>query len=199
MNPISIAYNWLKAHPNVRATIVILLVFLLGFGTAFYTHPAKIVEHTKIQTVTKTDIQYKDRIVTQKVYVQAEKKHTHTETTTVKKPDGTAETKVVTDENVDESKSNNTNTTDNKQEVVTQVVTQTITKDKLVLNQPDWRLGAGVGYSFATLGGAPQIGLPGMKGLVVQVQADRRILGPVFVGLSLNTQWTAFINVSAAF
>ena len=193
------AYNWIKGHPKLLVLLLIVLAFLGGYGSAYFGHPAKIVEHTQIKTVTETKIQYQDRIVTQKVYVEVEKKHEHTETTTTKKPDGTTETHTTTDDNIDESQSNNTNTTAQHQETVTQVVTKTVYKDKLVLRQPDWRVFAGVGFAFSTLAGQPEVGLPSMHGLVVQAGADRRILGPVFLGVSLNTQGTGFVNLSGVF
>lgn len=199
MNPVMTVYAWLKNHPKVRCALLCLLVFVLGFGSSFYAHPAKVVEHTKVVTQTQTKVEYKDRVVTQKVYVQAEKKHTHTTTTTTKKPDGSSTTTTTTDTSTDESASNHQTTDQQNQGVVTQVQTQIVEKEKLVLRPPDWRIYAGVGYQFAKFGGAPETGIPGMNGAVVQVGVDRRILGPVFLGVSLNTQYTAFVNVGATF
>lgn len=199
MNPITVAYTWLKNHPKIRCALLCLLVFGLGYGTSFYAHPAKVVEKEKIVTQVQTKVEYKDRVVTQKVYVQAEKKKTHSTTTTVKNKDGSSTTTTTTDTSTDETASNHQTTDEQKQQVVTKVETQIVEKEKLVLREPDWRVYAGVGYQFATLGGAPQTGISGMNGVVVQVGADRRIVGPVFVGLSLNTQYTAFVNLSAAF
>jgi hypothetical protein len=199
MNPLTAAWNWLKAHPRLRAAIVLVLVFMLGFGSAFYAHPAKVVEKEKIVEHTKVQIQYQDRIVEKKVYVQVEKKHEHTETVQTKKPDGTVVT--LTKQDADTNTGTNETTDSTATHTLTEVkyVDRIVEKEKLVLRQPDWRVMVGVGYAFATLAGQPEIGLPSMHGLVVQAGADRRILGPVFVGVSLNTQGTAFVNLSAVF
>lgn len=199
MNPLTVVYTWLKNHPKILCASLCLLAFILGYGSSFYAHPAKVMEHTKVVTQVQTKIEYKDRVVTQKVYVQAEKKKTHSTTTTVKNKDGSSTTTTTTDTSTDETASNHQTTDENKQQVVTQIQTQIVEKEKLVLRQPDNRLYAGIGYQFATFGGAPETGIPGMRGTVVQIGYDRRIAGPVFLGVSLNTQYTAFLNVSAAF
>lgn len=192
-------WNWLKTHPKVSIGVLLLLAFALGFGSAVYAKPAKTVEKTKIVTQIQDKIVYQDRWQTKTVYVEAEKKHEHTETTETKKPDGTVvvQTKTDTDTSDDINKQASTDATHQMTE--TKYITQTIEKEKLVLRQPDWRVYAGLGYAFAGFAGQSEIGLPGLHGLVVQAGADRRILGPVFFGISLNTQGTAFANLSVSF
>lgn len=199
MNPFSVAWNWMKAHPRLRAAIVLVIVFALGFGTSFYVKPAQVIEKEKIVEHIKTEVQYKDKIVEKKVYVAVEKKHEIATTTVNTHPDGTATTTTTTTTDVNSGVNETTDTTATHVITETKYVDRIVEKEKQVLRQPDWRVGVGLGYSFATLAGQPEIGLPSMHGLVVQAGAARRILGPVFVGVSLNTQGTAFVNLSASF
>lgn len=196
MTLIKMFFDWLKKHPNARCVLFCLIALMLGAGLSYTFKPAKVVEHTKTVTEVQTKVEYKDRVVTQKVYVQAEKKRVHTTTTTVRNKDGSSTTTVNKDESTDENSSTHSTVDAQKQEVVTKVETKLVEHDKLVLRQPDWRVYAGVGYQFAKFAGAPETGIPGMNGIVVQVGADRRIAGPIWLGVSLNTQYTAFVNLS---
>jgi len=199
MTPFTVAWNWLKAHPVIRTIAFCLLVFALGFGTAIFARPAKVVEKTKTVTQYQDKIVYQDRVVTQIQYVQVEKKHeTQTQTVTTH-TDGTSTTVTQTTTDTNNNVNQTTNTDENKTKTETKYITQIVEKEKMVLNQPNWLVHAGVGYQFAKFAGQNETGIPGMQGVVVEVGADRRIAGPVFIGLSLNTQYTAFLNLSAAF
>lgn len=199
MNPISVVWNWLKAHPAVRTLILVVLAFALGFGTCIFAKPAKTIEKTKTVTTYQDKIVYQDRIVTKTVLVKAEQKHEHTQTTETKKPDGTVVTQTTVDTDTKDNVNKNVDTDATHQQTETKYVTQIVEKEKLVLNQPNWHVFAGVGYAFATLAGQSEIGVPGLKGLVIQAGVDRRIIGPVSIGLSLNTQGTGFVNLGGTF
>jgi len=199
MTPFTAIWNWFKAHPTIRTIILCLLVFALGFGTAIFARPAKVVEKERVVTQYQDKVVYQDRVVTQIKYVQVEKKHEQQTQTVTTHTDGTSTTVTQTTTDTNNNVNQTTDTDESKTKVETKYVTQIVEKEKLVLNQPNWRVYAGVGYQFAKFGGAPETGIPGMDGIVVQVGADRRIAGPVFLGVSLNTQYTAFLNLSAAF
>lgn len=185
-----------SSHKRLVAEIVgALLLLLLGIGIGHF----KPVVQTKTVTVTKTEVQtkveYKDRVQVQKVYVQSEKKHEHTETTTVKKPDGTVETKIVQDENTTEDTHVNTTKDEHQESTSTQTVKQDVTQKTLTLAQPNWSVYAGAGIDVTTFLGQSQNGIPGMKGFVIQAGVDRRIAGPVWMGLFGNTEGVAGLNV----
>lgn len=179
-----------SGHKRLVAEIVgALLLLLLGIGIGHF----KPVVKTQTVTVTKTEVQtkveYKDRVQVQKVYVQVEKKHEHTETTTTKKPDGTVETKVVQDENTDTDTDVNTTKDEQRQSTTNQTIKQDVKQKTLTLAQPNWRLTLGAGVDIpSTLLGHEQGGIPGMRGFVLQAGVDRRIAGPVWMGLFGNTE-----------
>lgn len=199
MNPFSLVWNWFKVHPRIRLAIMLLIVFILGAGTSFYLKPAQVIEKEKIVEKIKVQTQYQDKIVEKKVYVAVEKKHETATTTTNTHPDGTSTTTTTTTTDTNTGVNETTDTTETHALTVTKYVDRIVEKEKQVLRQPDWRVSVGVGYAFAGLASQPEIGLPSMHGVVVQAGADRRILGPVFLGVSLNTQGTAFVNLSASF
>lgn len=199
MTPITAVWNWLKAHPAIRTVVLCLIVFALGFGTAIFAQPAKVVEKTKTVTQYQDKIVYQDRVVTKIQYVQVEKKHETSTSTTTTQKDGTSTTTTQTTTDTNNNVNQTTDTDENKTKTETKYVTQIVEKTKTVLQQPDWRVYAGVGYQFAKFAGQNETGIPGMDGIVVQAGADRRIIGPVFLGVSLNTQYTAFLNLSGVF
>lgn len=197
--PDSVKNVWTNHKGIVIAVVACLLCLLLGYGGGRYAQPAKVVEKEKVVTVDHDVIKYQDRIVTQKVYVEVEKEHKHQETTTTKKPDGEVVTTTKTDTDVDESTKADTNKTEEKVVYQDRIVTQTVEKEKLVLRQPDWRISAGAGYSIPYALGQASPGVPGMQGFVVNAGVDRRIVGPVWLGVQGNTQGVVGLQLSAVF
>lgn len=188
--------EFMKSHKRAAAYVLgVLLVFAAGYGAAIMSRPAKVVEKTVVKTQVQTVVQYQDRVVTQKVYVQVQARHRHTETVTTKRPDGTVVTQTKTDSDVN----TNTNVAQHADaqhaQTVVQRVVQTVYKEKLVLQQPNWSVYAGAGYALPTALGHPQLGVPGMDGFVVQAGIDRRIAGPFWLGLWGNTQGTIGLNL----
>jgi hypothetical protein len=175
-------------RPWLWAVVAALLLLLLGYGAGRYATPAKVVEKEVVKTQLQDKIVYKDRIVTQKVLVEVAKRDTHTVTATTKKPDGTVTTTVTRDDHVDEHKKDDTNTTETASKVETKVITQTVEKLKIVQSQASWRVSAGVGVSVPHFLGQGDVGIPGMQGAVVTVGADRRIVGPLWLGVWGTTQ-----------
>lgn len=184
-----------KAISNRYVQLVLVAILLAGGGYAFgrYGQPAKIIEKEKI--VEK--IVYQDKIVEKIVKVMVQDKNRHTETTTTKSPDGTTVTKIITDTKTDTK----TDTSDNKTEEKVVYKDRIVEKEKIVeASKPGWRVGAGIGLSIpSTFLGEPQIGVPGLRGAVVEIGVDRRVIGPLWVGLHGNTQGTVTLGLSGEF
>ena len=184
-----------KAVSNRYVQLVLVAVLLAGGGYAFgrYGQPAKVVEKEKI--VEK--IVYQDKIVEKIVKVMVQDKNKHTETTTHKFPDGTVVTKTTTDTKTDTK----TNTDIDKTEEKVVYKDRIVEKEKIVeAAKPGWRVGAGIGLSIpSTFLGEPQIGVPGLRGAVVEVGVDRRVFGPLWAGLHANTQGTVTLGLSGEF
>lgn len=189
---------WAKHKKTLLLVLGAVLLFLLGFGTAKFASPAKVTEKTVVQTQVKTVIQYQDRIVYQKVLVAQEATHRHVAKVITKKPDGTIVTQVTSDTDSKDSQNININKTDDKTKDTTQTVAQTVTIVKTVTNQPNWTLGAGIGYSLPHIWNPATVGIPGMQGAVVQIELDRRILGPISMGAFVNTQATVGLSVKGS-
>lgn len=191
-----------KILSNRYVQIVLIGLLLAGGGYAFgrYAQPAKVVEKTRVETKTVTQTVYQDKIIDHIVYVKEKKEDKHTTTTTTKTPDGTVVTKTETEDKIDTSAKIDHTKDENK--VVTQIVYQDKIVEKLKLVESkklDWRLAAGAGVSIPTFLGKQQIGIPGLSGAVIQVEVDRRIIGPVFLGLWGNSQGTTGLSLSAVF
>ncbi len=172
-----------KLGQNRRWLVIVGVVLALAasFGAGRYTTPTKIVEKEKIVTVTVEKVVTVDHVVEQKVYVEVEKAQTHKETVEVKAPDGTITTKIVEDTKVDTQK------TDTDTKVADKTVTDdvqkvnVVEKEKTTTNaKPDWHLRVDVGAGARFVGQLTPT-------LMLGVGAERRILGPVFMGLWVNT------------
>lgn len=181
--------DFVKRHPWAFRALAVLAIFLAGFGTAIVSRPAKVEEKVVTKTEVQTKVEWRDRVVTQKVYVEAEKKREHVETTVTKAPDGTQVTKVTRDVSVDDDKRADSHVDETRSGTATQTVKQVEFRDRLVLSQPNWDAHVGVGVSIPTfLLGAPEIGIPGLRGAVIDFGLDRRIAGPFWLGVWANSQ-----------
>lgn len=190
--------SWLKP------TLIVVAVFLLGLGTGKYLTPSKIVYQDKIQVVEKQVVveKVKTEVQVQKVYVENKNEKVHRTITETKKPDGTTETVTNEDVNTDTTTKDTTNTnkTETDDKTVEKDTDKKEDKSKLVVNaKPSWRIGADVGVNIPYYLGKSEVGVPNMKGTVVGLRVDRRILGPVFMDIWGNTQGSLGVGVSAEF
>lgn len=175
-------------------------LFCGGYAFGQFAQPAKVITKEKVVTKEVEKVVYQDRVVEKKVYVYVEKKKEHTETVTEKRPDGTVITKEVTDTHTDSNTSENTDKTEEKVVYKDRVVYQEKIVEKIrEARKLDWRVGAGVGVSIPYYLQGTEIGVPMLRGAVIQVEVDRRIIGPVFVGLFGNSQGTVGLNISGIF
>lgn len=191
--------TFLNNHKKTLLFVLIGLALLVGaYSFGRYAQPAKVVTQTVTQTRVETRVEYQDRVVTQKVYVQKEKTHEHTETTVEKKPDGTTVTHVTKDKNTDETKNTQTNSTDDKNLSKDAKTETVVTETKIVINsvRPNWRVGLGGGVSIPTLIGHNEMGIPGLKSAVIQVEVGRRLFGPLFLDAFGNSQGTVGLGLS---
>lgn len=177
-----------------------LAMLVLAYATGRYLQPANVVEKEKV--VTRVEIQEKivEKVVEKKVYVEVEAKVVHKETTTVKGKDGTETTKTVEDTKSDTHKNGEDTKTADK--VVERVVEKVVIKEveKIVTAaKPNWRLGPMVGVDLRTaLGGPPQL-IPQLGPMVIGVQVERRVLGPISLGVYGQTSGVVGASLTVEF
>jgi hypothetical protein len=188
------------------AALAALALFGGGYGLARYLTPNKVVtidttkemeELKKLsQTLTEVVEQNKDF----RTQISELKKSIHRETHTLQRPDGNVETTKVEDINVSQVvKEQEVKFVDREVKTteihyVDRVETKEVVKEKIVEGRkPDWALTALVGTSAPT---KLDLTPPYLNPLVVGGVAERRILGPVFVGVWAITQVQNPANVS---
>lgn len=199
--PTAVTGFWQNHKKTILVVIAFLLAFAGGYGTALRMGPSKVVTKTEVKTQLKDRVVYKDRIVTKVVTVTVREKARHTETLTTKTPDGTVVTKVVTDTKTDTKTDTGLSKTDDKDKTEAKVAVSD-TKEKKVITgaKTGWRVGAGLGISIPVIfTGDHQMGIPGLKGLVVDAGVDRHVIGPIWLGLHGNTQGTVGLSLSGEF
>lgn len=177
-----------------------IALFCGGVATGRFGTPAKVVEKIVYQDKVVEKVVYQDKIVIQKVYVEKKATKKRTETTTTEKPNGEKETKTVTEEQEDTDTKTDEKSTQEKIVYVDRVIQKLVEKTKLVeAKKLDWHISAGIGYAIPTVLGQQQIGTPGLQGVVVNAEIDRRIVGPFYIGLWGNTQGTVGLSLSGSF
>lgn len=197
---------WVSTHKKtvaiIGAVVLGVLLFGLGYGFGRYALPAKVVITEKVHEVekiklvehTKTDVQ----IV--KIHDQEQAQKIHRTIVEGIDPPGCRAKTTTEDINVDTVVHDNTEKT--KVQYVDRTVEKwqdkIVEKEKLVLNQAGWMVHAGVGYSIPYALGQGSYGVPGLQGFVVQVGADRRIVGPIWFGVFGNTQGTLGVNLAGS-
>lgn len=159
---------------------VVVLVLLVGaFATGRYTVAPKTVTLTKTETVEKIVTQTQIQYVEKKIYVTKEQKDVQTTTTVVKAPDGTETTTTTTS---DKTKIDTASSQEASSQTVTvQYVDKLVEVEKLkiVEARKDWHMSLSVGGGARFIGGTvPQV--------VFGFQAERRIVGPFFMGLRVD-------------
>lgn len=184
----------------VQLVLVAIALFAGGYGTGRWAQPERVVEKTVEKEKLVDKIVYQDRVVEKVVYVKVEAKHRRTETRTETKPDGTKVETKVTDVKTDTKVDVDKDKTEEKIVYRDRVVEKIVEKEKLVqAKKIDWLVHAGVGISVPTFLGKPQQGIPGMRGSVVQLGVDRRVIGPLFLGVFGDSQGTVGLRATGAF
>lgn len=183
--------------------LVAILAFAGGSATGFFGKPAEIRE--KRVEVEKEKLVYVEKTLSQeelnRLVDEAVKKKTHKTWVVTKKPDGT----------VVKTGTETTETDSTKKEVVVEtkivyvdkfidrIVEKRVEVEKIVKNQPNWLVHAGVGAAVPTLLGKPELGVPGLRGAVIEAGVARKVVGPFYLGLYGNTQGTVGLNLTGAF
>jgi hypothetical protein len=173
----------------IVGSIALAVGFLLAWLLLPKDKEIEYQEKIKIETVEK--VEYKDRIVEKVVYQQVAKKHEVIKTITkyIERPDGTKEKTVeevaeTKEEQHTQSESQKEQQTEVKKEVETKTETEVKYSEKLVL--PNWHAGA-------------TIGLTPLMVPVYGGQIDRRIFGPVFLGVRIDSNPSASLYVGVEF
>lgn len=176
---------------------------LFGYACGRYAQPAKVVTKEVVKEVVKTQVveKTKSQDVLDKASTRATDQKVHRVITETKRPDGT-ETKTTT-EDVSTDTASKEVVHDVQIQYVDRTVTQWKTREVKVevqkLHAPDWHLYAGVGVSVPHFIGQGDVGLPGLGGLVISAGVERRVLGPILMGLAANTQGTVSFTLGGTF
>jgi hypothetical protein len=188
-------------YKNFLLPIAGIALFIGGLFVGRMGNPEKIVFKDRIEEVIVEKIVIQEHVVEKKVYVQAKKEKTRKETTTTKAPDGTETTKTVEETHTDTDTHENEDKTTERIVYQEKIVERIVEREKLVLSsQPDWRIAAGAGVSIpTTFLGKSEIGVPGLRGAVIQLEIDRRIIGPFSMGVFGNTQGVVGLTISGQF
>lgn len=179
--------------------LIILLLMVGSSVSTWFAKPAEVKEVEKI--VYKDKIVVQEKIVKEYVKVIDEEalKRLRRTVVIIEKPDGTK----ISKEKFESDEATKTKTDEKAKEVVEKIVyvdREVIkTVEKTVKVQPNWNIGAGVGVNALTLLGKGELGVPGLKGAVVQVEAGRRLVGPIWLNVFANTQGTAGIGLNGTF
>ncbi|MDE2425764.1 MAG: hypothetical protein KGO96_07640 [Elusimicrobia bacterium] len=185
--------------------LAILILMIACYAGGRFSAPSKVVT----KTITKTEIQYKDKIqvvhdvqvVEKRVLVRVADKdiHTHEEVTVTKEKNGTIITKKVIDNNTDTKTKLTNNSSTNSDSVVKKVEQKDLNKSidqestKIVQRDlPDWRVGALVGVNVLDLKNKP---FPISYGLEV----DRRIFWTVNAGAFFLSNGTVGLTLNLGF
>jgi hypothetical protein len=199
-------WAWIKEHKRTAVEILVaVLVFAAGADVGNHSQASKETDKTKVQEkqVTKQEVKQSTQVNATQQQDQKVQVHVHRVVVETKKPDGSQTKTITTDSGTDSE------TTEQKAVVKVQYVDRTVvqwkdrvvekTVTKQVLKQPDWHVYAGLGLNLTHYLGQPDIGIPGLNGLVIQAGAERRILGPVWGGVFANTEGVVGLTVGGIF
>lgn len=165
--------------------VVVVLLLVGAYSAGRYGGPEKIVEKEKLVTVEKIVTVEVEKIVTveKKVYIKAQKNDVKTEVIVIERPDGTTETKtvIVDRTTTDTASSQETNKVEIREKIVYVDREKIVEKEKLVENaKPQWKLGVRVE-------GGAMILKPIQPIIGIGLTAERRIIGPFFMGIAVST------------
>lgn len=162
--------------------VPIVVALLVGIGAGWFAKPdvVKVEEKLKVVEVVKEVVVQHETVRVEVVRVKDTQvvERWHREKTETKTPDGTVVTKEVEDKNIDSIIKEKENSTEVKiVEVIKEVVVEKeVIKEKVVTPMlAQWHLGVLVGT-------APRFDSPTDTPLLIGVEAERRILGPVWLG-----------------
>lgn len=167
----------LKEHgPKI---LLFVLVLVAGIGIGWYVKPdvVKVEEKTKIVETKVLD----EVLMEQEIAKRVKEIESHMEvkvvTKWVVKPDGTKETTETKETKTDTKEKE----TEDKSKETVKIVKEIEYKDKIVEKTvtpvlAQWHVGALVGV-------APRFDSPATTPIMVGVEAERRIVGPVFLGV----------------
>lgn len=163
--------------------LVLGVVVLVGgaFATGRYTAPESVreVERVVVQEVEVEKVVIKE--VEKKIYVQQQNNNVRTETVVVAHPDGTTETRTVTEDRTTTSTASTQESERSEERERVVYVDKVVEKEKVVESaKPQWALGAQVEGGVLFLKPIQPI-------VGIGVTAERRIIGPFFMGLSVRT------------
>lgn len=190
---------WVKKNWILLSIVAAIIIGV--YATARYLQPARVVEKTKevVKVEYKEKIEYRDKVKIQKVTEVQKANDKHTETTTIKKPDGTETTHTI----VNETSHTEAKTNETKVEVkyvdrvVEKQIEKVIEKEKIIeAKKNDWMVGVQVGYDiYGALDDTPQL-IPQMNRVSIGVDIERRIVGPFYLGVWGNTAGNAGLSVN---
>lgn len=170
---------------NYKKWLVWAAVIVVGLAGSFavgrYTTQVNVVEKEKIVTLEVEKVVTVEKVVEKKVYVYIEKKAEHVETVETKLPDGTVITKTVSDTKTETQASSTEVKVADK--AVTDTSSNTVIEDrsKATVAKADWHLRVDVGAG-GRFGSGPLTPV-----LVLGVGAERRIVGPFWAGVWVQT------------
>lgn len=193
-----------KNMPNWSKILVIILAILLSLAGAFllgwFLNKPTIIEKERIVEKIKTEIQekivYKEKIVEKKVYV----KDVHKVTSIQTKPDGSTNTTIVEDSGTHINTDTQTDKDKVKTVEVIKFVDRVVEKEKIITyGKPNWRVGLLAGVDVGALVGSRNLLITEPYNLVFGINAERRIIGPIYMGVFGLTSGEAGISISGSF
>lgn len=167
------------------------LVIAGAFITGRYSAPVQVMETQKVviqehETIKVVEV---EKTIIEKAKDITEGKSIHKERTEEVRPDGTKLTKETVDINIDRTIReteikfvDRTLTVEKEVEKLVEVVKEKI----IVTKKPDWAVTARLGLALSELKLSTALANP----LVVGVEVDRRVLGPVRIGLWADSNTT---------
>ena len=194
---------------NKYLYIALAIIAFIGIGVGFgmwlgSLNKPDIVERERIVEKIKVEIQEKivekERIVEKKVYVQDKSVHKVTETKET--PDGTKITKVTEDTGTHTGINTDTQKDSEKiKEVeVIKYVDRIVEKEKqITYNKPNWRVGLLAGVDVGAMVGSRKLLITEPYYITLGIKAERRIAGPIYMGVFGLTSGEAGISISGSF
>lgn len=193
------------------AILCLLLGFAGGFGSGRYALPAQTIVTERVKevekqvVVTQTETKVKTEVKVVYVKDKSVQKDEHKVVTVIEDPNGKKTTTIVSDDRskIDTQVKTGTDATSDvasntsKKEVDQK--TSESEKKAVTKNQVGWTVRAGVGVSIPTLLGEKAVGVPGLRGFVVEAGVSRKVIGPFYMGLFGNTQGTLGLDLSGQF
>jgi len=187
----------------VWVTLLVVGMFGGGYATGRYLAPPNTIVTEKIKEVEKVVLveKLKTEVQVVKVYIKDQTEKIHRVVVEGIDPPGCKSKTTTEDINIDSVVRENTNSTEIKyvDRVVEKYIDRIVEKEKQVLKTADWRVAGGVGVSIPYFLGQASPGVPGLNGAVIQLELDRRVIGPFYLGLFGNTQGVVGLNLSGIF